>query len=104
MARIDAFLKTIPKLGASGMTLRSDENIVLHFAAGNRHAAQKTPHDQLVALINNACPPDVQAALYMEQAASFQLNWQGVDYLIEVKPASGTLEVEMTQQAVPALH
>jgi len=99
MPRIDAFLKTIRKLGAAGMTLQSDENIVLHFPDGDRHAVQKTAHADLADIVNEVAPPDVQAALYMEQPGQFSHEHDGASYQIEAQSQGGRLIVRLQPAA-----
>jgi twitching motility protein PilT len=97
VAKIDLFLKTITKLGATGMTLHSDENIVLHFPSGDRHAAQKTAHGDLADLVNEVASAEASAALYMEQAVTFDRQWDGTVFALVATPTDGALTVVITE-------
>jgi twitching motility protein PilT len=86
VARIDRLIKSMTRLGASGMTLRSDENIVLNFADGDRHAAQKIPHGDLVDLVLEIASPAASAALFVEQPGAFEHACDDERYEVSVTP------------------
>ncbi len=79
------------------MTLYSDENIVLHFTSGDRHAAQKMPHDELMSLVLEVAPPEASAALYMDHPVELERDFEGVTYSLVATPTEGGLTVVITE-------
>ncbi len=57
MPQIDALLQSIAKFGAQGALLGSGEKVQLVFPTGKRYASQSTPHNALVALVEEIVPP-----------------------------------------------
>ena len=45
MSKLDVYLRSIEKFGATGAVLTSNQPVVMRFPAGDRHATQVTPHD-----------------------------------------------------------
>ena len=57
--QIDQLLGSIARFGASGAILSSDEKVVLSFPSGPRFAAQTTPHEMLVRLVEEIVPSGI---------------------------------------------
>jgi twitching motility protein PilT len=57
LPQIDALLQSIAKFGAQGALLGSGEKVQLVFPTGKRYASQSTPHNALVALVEQIVPP-----------------------------------------------
>jgi len=56
LPQIDALLQSIAKFGAQGALLGSGEKVQLVFPTGKRYASQSTPHNALVALVEEIVP------------------------------------------------
>jgi hypothetical protein len=52
MARIDLYINSIQRFGATGAVLTSNAPVTLRFPQGDRAAAQQTPHGDLVAIVD----------------------------------------------------
>ena len=103
MAKLDAYLRSIEKLGASGAILVSGQAVTLRFATGDRNATQVTPHDQLVALVREVAPPAALDQIDRGRPARFDVDSQGVRYTLDVAPRQGswTVSVAPAQAAPP---
>ncbi|HRC59130.1 MAG TPA: hypothetical protein PKU97_24575, partial [Kofleriaceae bacterium] len=77
MPKIDAYLRSIERFGATGALLVSGQSVTLRFPTGDRHATQVTPHDLLVALVREVAPAAAIAALEAERAVRFTLDSGG---------------------------
>lgn len=89
MARLDAYLRSIEKFGASGAVLTSNQAVMLRFPTGDRHATQVTPHDQLVAMVREVAPPAALDLIDGGRPARFSYE----SYTIGVAPKPGAWAV-----------
>jgi len=103
MARIDAYLRSMERFGAHSLVLQSNQNILLRFPTGDRHATQATPHDQLVVLVREIAPPQALTAIDGGRAARFELDSGGARFTLTVQPRPNawTVMVEGAQPAAP---
>ncbi|HKF45220.1 MAG TPA: type IV pilus twitching motility protein PilT [Thermoanaerobaculia bacterium] len=62
MPQIDQLLQAMRKFGANGALLKSGEKVQMAFPTGNRYTSQTTPHDSLVAMIEEILPAEVTVA------------------------------------------
>ncbi len=85
MARIDALLGAVERLGASGMLLTSDNNVVLRFPDGDRAARQATGHADLVEMIEEIAPRSVSMALRAGRSGQLEYAAGGTGYDIGVE-------------------
>jgi twitching motility protein PilT len=100
MARIDAYLRSMERFGATSLVLQSNQNILLRFPTGDRHASQATPHELLVGLIREIATPQALDAVDGNRAARFEYA-SGQRFTVAVKPAPGawTVVVEVASAA-----
>ena len=63
MARIDLYLNSLARFGATAAVLSSGGNVTLRFPQGDRFASQTTAHGDLVALVEEICPKPQLAGL-----------------------------------------
>lgn len=100
MAKLDVYLRSIEKFGASGVVLASGQAVTMRFPTGDRQATQTTPHDQLVALVRDSAPPGALDQIDKSRPARFELESNGVRYAVSVAPRPGAWQVSI--EAVPA--
>jgi twitching motility protein PilT len=93
MARIDLYLKSIDRFGATGAVLQSGQSVTLKFPSGDRHATQLTPHDQLVVMIREIAPPAVLDQVDRNRPTRFEHELAGNRFVIAVKPTPGAWTV-----------
>jgi twitching motility protein PilT len=101
MARIDAYLKSMDRFGAQGLRLRSNENVVLLFANGDRPATQATSHEQICAIIAEVAPAAVITQLQQGLDAHFEYSSEGRHYLFSVQ-ADGSAWTVVVQPSPPS--
>ncbi|MCE7890644.1 MAG: hypothetical protein DYH12_13280, partial [Sorangiineae bacterium PRO1] len=77
MAKIDSYLRSIERFGATGATLVSGKSVTLHFPTGDRHATQVTSHELLVAMVREVAPSNARAALETGRTVRFALDSGG---------------------------
>jgi Tfp pilus assembly pilus retraction ATPase PilT len=104
MARLDGYLRSIEKLGASAAVLTSNQTVTLRFPAGDRQATQVTPHDQLVGIIREIAPPPALDQLDQNRPASFEYESGGARYHVDVvtRPGAWTVSIEPAPAVAPA--
>lgn len=93
MPKIDAYLRSIERFGATGALLSSGQSITLRFPTGDRHATQVTPHELLVAMIREVAPPAAWASLDSGRPARFEIESGGNRFAIAATPQSGSWQV-----------
>jgi twitching motility protein PilT len=59
VAKIDLYLNSLVRFGATAAVLSSGGNVTLKFPAGDRFASQTTSHADLVAMIDEVCPKNL---------------------------------------------
>lgn len=99
MAKLDAYLRSIEKLGAAAAVLTSGQAVTLKFPTGDRNATQVTPHDMLVGMVRELAP---QAALDMidqNRPAKFDIESEGRRYSLGVAPRHGIWQVTIEPAA-----
>ena len=99
MARLDSYLRSIERFGATGATLSSGQAVTLKFPAGDRQATQVTPHDQLVILVREIAPPDALDGIDRNRPAAFDYESNGVRYTVSVTPRPGAWVVAIAAAA-----
>jgi len=100
MSKLDVYLRSIEKFGASGAILTSGQAVTLRFPTGDRNATQVVPHDQLVTMVREVAPPAALDAVDRQQPARFQIDSGGFRYALAVQPRPGAWQV--TIEGVPA--
>jgi twitching motility protein PilT len=99
MSKLDVYLRSIEKFGASGAVLTSGQPVMLKFPTGDRHATQVTPHDQLVALVREVAPPAALDQIDAQRPARFEVDSQGIRYSLTVQPRPGAWQVSIDPAA-----
>jgi twitching motility protein PilT len=99
MAKIDVYLRSIERFGASGAVLTSGQSVTLRFPTGDRHATQVTPHDQLVTIIREVAPPAAIDQIDANRSARFDVDSNGTRYTLAVVPRPGAWEVAIEPAA-----
>src|SRR5829696_6598228 len=102
MAKIDVYLRSIERFGASGAILSSGQAVTLRLPQGDRQATQITPHDQLVAIVREIAPPAALAQIDNNLAAKFDFESAGFRYALTVTPRPGVLQILIEGAAAPA--
>ncbi|MCA9675353.1 MAG: type IV pilus twitching motility protein PilT [Kofleriaceae bacterium] len=97
MARLDYFFRTLERFGAQAVVLQSNQNVVLRFPTGDRHASQQITHQVLVQLLKESAPPDVMGKLERGDAARFEVNDPGGRFAITAEIQGGGLMVTIEQ-------
>jgi len=100
MAKIDAYLKSIERFGASGAILSSGQPVTLRFPQGDRQATQTTSHEQLVGMVREVAPPAALDQIDKNRIAKFDLDSSGTRYSINVSPKPGIWQVAI--ESAPA--
>lgn len=93
MAKLDVYLRSIEKFGATGAVLTSGQPVTLKFSTGDRQATQVTGHDQVVALVREVAPPHVLDLVDKGRPAKFDFESAGRVYAVQVAPRPGTWQV-----------
>jgi Tfp pilus assembly pilus retraction ATPase PilT len=93
MSKLDVYLRSIERFGASGAILTSGQAVTLRFPTGDRNATQVTPHDQLVALVREVAPPAVLDQIDQHRAAKFEHESNGIRYALSISPRPGVWQV-----------
>lgn len=93
MPKIDAYLRSIERFGATGALLSSGQSITLRFPTGDRHATQVTPHELLVAMIREVAPPAAWSSLDGGRPARFEIESGGNRFAVAASPAPGAWQV-----------
>ncbi|HEY5950565.1 MAG TPA: ATPase, T2SS/T4P/T4SS family [Kofleriaceae bacterium] len=101
MSKLDVYLRSIERFGASGAILSSGQAVTLRFPQGDRSATQITPHDQLVALVREVAPPAALERIDKNQPAKFDVDSNGFQYALTVNPKPGMWQV-VIEGAAPA--
>jgi twitching motility protein PilT len=86
VGRIDMYLSNLVRLGAAGVVLESDAQVVFRFPAGDRRANQTIALRELVALVEEIAPGDAQGAVLAGREARFDHAHGGATYRIAVAP------------------
>lgn len=95
MSKLDVYLRSIEKFGATGAVLTSNQPVVMRFPQGDRHATQVTPHDQLVVMVREIAPPAALDAIDRQRPAQFEIDSGGTRYLLSVTPRQGAWQVSI---------
>lgn len=95
MAKLDVYLRSIEKFGATGAVLTSGQPVSLRFPTGDRQATQVTPHDQVVALIREVAPPAVLDQVDKNRPGKFDFDSNGRLYAVSVAPKPGAWQVSI---------
>jgi len=93
VARLDVYLRSIERFGATGAVLVSGQSVTLRFPTGDRHATQVTPHDQLVAMVREVAPPGVLDQIDRNKPGRFDHESGGNRFAIAVTPRPGQWSV-----------
>lgn len=99
MSKLDVYLRSIEKFGATGAVLTSNQPIVMRFPQGDRHATQVTPHDQLVMMIREIAPPAALDMIDRQRPAQFAIDSGGVRYTLSVTPRQNAWQVSIDAAA-----
>ena len=102
MSKLDVYLRSIERFGASGAVLTSGQAVTMRFPTGDRHATQVTPHDQVVVMVREVAPPSALDAIDKQRPAKFDIESQGTRYSITVQPRPGAWQVEIAPGQAPA--
>lgn len=99
MSKLDVYLRSIEKFGASGAVLTSGQPVLMRFPTGDRHATQVTPHDQLVILVREVAPPAALDQIDAQRPARFEVDSQGIRYTLSVQARPGAWQVAIDPAA-----
>ena len=102
MSKLDVYLRSIERFGATGAVLTSGQAVTMRFPTGDRNATQVTPHDQVVIMVREIAPPAALDAIDKQRPAKFDIESQGTRYSISVQPRPGAWQVEIALGQAPA--
>jgi twitching motility protein PilT len=85
LARIDLYLNSLARFGATAAVLSSGGNVTLRFPQGDRFASQTTVHGDLVALVEEICPKPQLPGLKTGQKTRFRYDFNGKTFAIKVE-------------------
>lgn len=102
MSKLDVYLRSIERFGASGAILNSGQAVTLRFPTGDRNATQVTPHDQLVILVREVAPPAALDQIDKQRPSRFEVDSEGKRYALSVTPKPGAWSVLIELAAAPA--
>jgi twitching motility protein PilT len=85
VARIDLYLNSLARFGATAAVLSSGGNVTLRFPQGDRFASQTTAHADLVALVEEICPKPQLPGLKTGQKTKFRYDFNGKTFSIRVE-------------------
>lgn len=97
MAKIDVYLKSIEKFGATAAILTSNAAVTMRFPQGDRNATQITPHEALVGMVREIAPPAALQQIDANRPAKFDMESGGVGYSLTVTPKPGSWQVLIEQ-------
>ncbi len=97
MAKIDVYLKSIEKFGATAAILTSNAAVTMRFPQGDRNATQVTPHEALVGMVREIAPPAALQQIDANRPAKFDIESAGVGYSLTVTPKPGSWQVLIEQ-------
>src|SRR5262245_66452820 len=100
MPRLDVYLRSIEKFGAAGAVLTSGQAVTLRFPAGDRHATQVTPHDQLVQIVREVAPAGVFEQVDKGRAAKVEIESGGRRYAVNVNTRGGVWQISIGAMVV----
>jgi hypothetical protein len=100
VAKLDVYLKSIERFGASGAVLASGQAVTLRFPAGDRQATQITPHDALVAIVREIAPAAALAAIDQGRPARF--DYEAFAIGVAPRPNAWQVTIEPRADAQPA--
>ncbi|HEY4182388.1 MAG TPA: ATPase, T2SS/T4P/T4SS family [Kofleriaceae bacterium] len=105
MSKLDTYLRSIEKFGATGATLISNQPITLKFPTGDRNATQVVPHEQLVAMVREIATTAALDAVDKQRPARFDYESGGFRYQLTVAPRVGAWQLDIVgagaSQGVP---
>lgn len=93
MPKLDVYLRSIEKFGASGALLASGQAVTLRFPTGDRHATQVTPHDLLVQIVREVAPAGAVEQLEKGRPAKIEVESGGRRYALAVSPRGGLWQI-----------
>jgi twitching motility protein PilT len=99
VARIDIYVNSLKKFGATGVVLKSGQRVALRFPTGDRFATQTTEHAQLVDTVREIAPPDARERLGRGERIMVHHDVDSSRYDIEVTPGPDGWEVVLTPGA-----
>jgi twitching motility protein PilT len=97
MAKIDVYLKSIEKFGATAAILTSNAAVTMRFPQGDRNATQITPHEALVGMVREIAPPAALQQIDANRPAKFDIESGGAAYALTVTPKPGSWQVLIEQ-------
>ncbi len=84
MAKLDAYLKGVKQFKAAAVLLKSNRNVTLRFADGDKQAAQKTTHENLVQIVEEIAPVEDWNKIQGGMNVKFKYESDGHTYGVTV--------------------
>ncbi len=94
-SRIAYYFQSLEKFGASAVVLQSNQSVVLRFPTGDRHASQQTPHQLVVAMVQEVAPQGLMGRLENGAPQRFEVDHEGKRFAITVQLSGGGLAVQI---------
>jgi twitching motility protein PilT len=95
-ARVDAYVTSLERFGASAVVLSSGARVTLRFPTGDRFANQTVSHADLTAMVEEIGPPSTLSELLIGETARFPYQLAGKSYTVVVEPDARTWKVTIT--------
>ncbi len=102
MPRIEVYLRSLEKFGATAVVLQSNQSVLLRFPTGDRHASQQTPHQLVIEMVREVAPSNLMQRLESGQPARFEVDDLGNRFALTVQLVGGGLTVTIEAVAKAA--
>ncbi len=99
MKRLAVYVQHLTKYDAQSLVLQSGAPVTARFATGDRASSQPIDHAQIVAMIEEAAPPEAMANILAGRPARFGYDETGTPVTIEVGATGNTWRVIITPGA-----
>ncbi len=96
-SRIETFLRSLEKFGAQALILQSNQNVILRFPTGDRHASQQTPHQVVVGVLQEVAPADLMSKLESGNPVRFEIQHAAGRFQLTAQIRGGGMTVMIEQ-------
>ena len=102
MKRLSVYVQHLTKYDALALVLSSGQPVTARFATGDRASSQPIDHSQIVAMIEEAAPPEAPADLLGGRTARFGYDETGTAVTIEASATGNNWRVTISPGAYQA--
>ncbi len=101
MKRLAVYVQHLTKYSGEALTLSSGAPVSVRFPTGERASTQSVDHSQIVAMVQEAAPPDALADVRAGRATRFEFDEAGAPVFVDVTPSGNTWRVVITPRSGP---